>query len=104
VILISGGIFCMSSWIGINNGLQRLSKMVGWGAFLLPLVVLLIGPTEIRITNAWTVKLSGSPVRADRPRVKVAAVTTSEMVNAFPGSFRRSPASIRRAFGAAWSI
>ena len=31
VILLSGGIFCMSSWIGINNGLQRLSKMVGWG-------------------------------------------------------------------------
>lgn len=50
VILLSGGIFCMSSWIGINNGLQRLSKMVGWGAFLLPLVVLLIGPTEF-ITN-----------------------------------------------------
>ena len=40
----------MSSWIGINNGLQRLSKMVGWGAFLLPLVVLLVGPTEF-ITN-----------------------------------------------------
>lgn len=35
VILLSGGIFCLSSWIGINNGLQRLSKMVGWGAFLL---------------------------------------------------------------------
>ncbi|HHV4305511.1 TPA: BCCT family transporter [Klebsiella pneumoniae] len=50
VILLSGGIFCMSSWIGINNGLQRLSKMVGWGAFLLPLVVLLVGPTEF-ITN-----------------------------------------------------
>ena len=33
VILLSGGIFCMSSWIGINNGLQRLSKMVGWGRF-----------------------------------------------------------------------
>ena len=28
----------------------RLSKMVGWGAFLLPLVVLLVGPTEF-ITN-----------------------------------------------------
>ncbi|UMX50437.1 hypothetical protein MJ390_11380 [Klebsiella pneumoniae] len=34
VILLSGGIFCMSSWIGINNGLQRPeNKMVGWGAF-----------------------------------------------------------------------
>ena len=39
-------------------------------------------PPESRITNACTVKLSGSPVSADRPRVKVAAVTTSEMVNA----------------------
>lgn len=50
VILFSGGIFCLSSWIGINNGLQRLSKMVGWGAFLLPLLVLIVGPTEF-ITN-----------------------------------------------------
>ncbi|EFJ3040438.1 BCCT family transporter YeaV [Escherichia coli] len=51
VILLSGGIFCLSSWIGINNGLQRLSKMVGWGAFLLPLLVLIVGPTEF-ITNS----------------------------------------------------
>ncbi|ADO49060.1 BCCT family transporter [[Enterobacter] lignolyticus] len=50
VILLSGCIFCLSSWIGINNGLQRLSKMVGWGAFLFPLVVLIVGPTEF-ITN-----------------------------------------------------
>ncbi len=50
VILLSGGIFCMSSWIGINNGLQRLSKYGRLGAFLLPLVVLLVGPTEF-ITN-----------------------------------------------------
>lgn len=39
-------------------------------------------PPENRITNACTVKLSGNPVRADKPRVKVAAVTTREMVNA----------------------
>ena len=51
VILLSGGIFCLSSLIGINNGLQRLSKMVGWGAFLLPLLVLIVGPTEF-ITNS----------------------------------------------------
>lgn len=51
MILLSGGIFCLSSWIGINNGLQRLSKMVGWGAFLLPLLVLIVGPTEF-ITNS----------------------------------------------------
>ncbi|SQD04213.1 BCCT-family transporter [Escherichia coli] len=47
VILLSGGIFCLSSWIGINNGLQRLSKMVGWGAFLLPLLVLIGRPNRI---------------------------------------------------------
>lgn len=50
VILLSGGIFCISSWIGINNGMKRLSNMVGWGAFLLPLIVLIAGPTEF-ITN-----------------------------------------------------
>lgn len=31
--------------------MQRLSKMVGWGAFLLPLLVLIVGPTEF-ITNS----------------------------------------------------
>lgn len=51
VILLFGGIFCLSLWIGINNGLQRLSKMVGWGAFLLLLLVLIVGLTEF-ITNS----------------------------------------------------
>ncbi|MEG1209559.1 MAG: BCCT family transporter [Leclercia sp.] len=51
VILLAGVIFCLSSWIGINDGLQRLSKMVGWGAFLFALIVLLVGPTEFIINN-----------------------------------------------------
>ncbi|EAO0164604.1 BCCT family transporter [Salmonella enterica] len=50
VILLSGGIFCISSWTGINNGMKRLSNIAGWGAFLLPLIVLIAGPTEF-ITN-----------------------------------------------------
>ncbi len=51
VILLSGGIFCMSSWIGINNGLQRLSKMVGWGRFCCRWVVLLARPNSSPITS-----------------------------------------------------
>ncbi len=68
VILLSGGIFCMSSWIGINNGLQRPSKMVGWGAFLLPLVVLLVGPTEFITNNVIKRRRPDDPkLPADEP-------------------------------------
>lgn len=30
VILLAAVIFCLSSYIGIDGGMQRLSKMVGW--------------------------------------------------------------------------
>ncbi len=50
VILLSGGIFCMSSWISINNWPAAPEQNGRLGAFLLPLVVLLVGPTEF-ITN-----------------------------------------------------
>ncbi len=50
MILLSGGIFSMSSWIGINNDLQRLSKMGRLGRFCCRWLVLLVGPTEF-ITN-----------------------------------------------------
>ncbi|AOY95864.1 BCCT family transporter [Cupriavidus sp. USMAA2-4] len=38
-------LFSMSSYIGIDGGMQRLSHMVCWGALLLAAVVFAIGPT-----------------------------------------------------------
>ncbi|HIF6628318.1 BCCT family transporter [Serratia ureilytica] len=51
VILLAAVIFCLSSYIGIDGGMQRLSKMVGWGAFAFAGLVLLVGPTEFTINN-----------------------------------------------------
>ncbi len=51
VILLAAVIFCLSSYIGIDGGMQRLSKMVGWGAFVFAGLVLLVGPTEFTINN-----------------------------------------------------
>ncbi|AFJ46513.1 putative transporter YeaV [Shimwellia blattae DSM 4481 = NBRC 105725] len=51
VILLAAVIFCLSSYIGIDNGMQQLSKMVGWGAVGFALLVLLVGPTEFTINN-----------------------------------------------------
>lgn len=44
-------LFSLSSYIGIDGGLQRLSKMVCIGALLFAVVVLLVGPTQFTINN-----------------------------------------------------
>ncbi|ANY87515.1 MULTISPECIES: BCCT family transporter [Pseudomonas] len=44
-------LFSLSSYIGIDGGLQRLSKMVCIGALLFALVVLLVGPTQFTVNN-----------------------------------------------------
>ncbi|MBE7797547.1 BCCT family transporter [Yersinia pestis] len=51
VMLVAAVIFSFSSYIGIDHGMQRLSKMVGWGAFGFAVLVLLVGPTEFIINN-----------------------------------------------------
>nr|MDL2419516.1 BCCT family transporter [Pseudomonas sp. BGr12] len=43
--------FSLSSYIGIDGGLQRLSKMVCIGALVFAAVVLLVGPTQFTINN-----------------------------------------------------
>lgn len=44
-------LFSMSSYIGIDGGMQRLSHMVCWGALLLAAVVFAIGPTLFSANN-----------------------------------------------------
>lgn len=44
-------LFSLSSYIGIDGGLQRLSKMVCIGALVFAGVVLLVGPTQFTINN-----------------------------------------------------
>ncbi|WP_319929297.1 BCCT family transporter [Xenorhabdus santafensis] len=51
VTLLAALIFSLSSYIGIDKGMQRLSQMVGWGALGFALLVLIVGPTEFTINN-----------------------------------------------------
>jgi len=51
VIVAVSVIFSLSSYIGIDKGMQRLSHMVCWGALLFAAVVLVIGPTIFSINN-----------------------------------------------------
>ncbi|MER2474406.1 BCCT family transporter [Photorhabdus laumondii] len=51
ITLLAALIFCLSSYIGIDNGIRHLSKMVGWGVFGFALLVLIVGPTQFIINN-----------------------------------------------------
>ncbi|WP_340619981.1 BCCT family transporter [Xenorhabdus siamensis] len=51
ITLLAALIFSLSSYIGIDNGMRRLSQMVGWGALGFALLVLIAGPTEFTINN-----------------------------------------------------
>jgi BCCT family betaine/carnitine transporter len=44
-------LFSLSSYIGIDGGLQKLSKVVCYGALVFAAVVLLVGPTQFTINN-----------------------------------------------------
>ncbi|BBH48779.1 BCCT family transporter [Pseudomonas sp. KU43P] len=44
-------LFSLSSYIGIDGGLQKLSKIVCYGALVFAAVVLLVGPTQFTINN-----------------------------------------------------
>lgn len=53
-LMVIGGVavmFSLSSYIGIDGGLQRLSKMVCIGALVFAAVVLLVGPTQFTLNN-----------------------------------------------------
>lgn len=51
VIGVIAVLFSLSSYIGIDGGLQHLSKMVCYGALVFAAVVLLVGPTQFTINN-----------------------------------------------------
>ncbi|MBC8945684.1 Leu2p [Xenorhabdus indica] len=51
ITLLAALIFSLSSYIGIDNGMRRLSQMVGWGALGFAFLVLIAGPTEFTINN-----------------------------------------------------
>lgn len=51
VILVAAVIFCLSSWIGIDKGIQRMGKIVGYGTFILAFLVLIVGPGEFIMNN-----------------------------------------------------
>lgn len=51
VIGLIAVLFSLSSYIGIDGGLQKLSKIVCYGALLFAAVVLLVGPTQFAINN-----------------------------------------------------
>ncbi|PHM58691.1 BCCT family transporter [Xenorhabdus sp. KK7.4] len=51
ITLLAALIFSLSSYIGIDNGMRRLSQMVGWGALGFAFLVLMAGPTEFIINN-----------------------------------------------------
>ncbi len=51
VIIGVSVIFSLSSYVGIDGGMQRLSHMVCWGALLLAAAVLAVGPTLFTANN-----------------------------------------------------
>ncbi|PJG59388.1 BCCT family transporter [Aeromonas cavernicola] len=52
VIGLIAVLFSISSYIGIDGGLQKLSKIVCYGALVFAAVVLLVGPTQFIINNS----------------------------------------------------
>lgn len=51
VIGVIAVLFSLSSYIGIDGGLQKLSKIVCYGALVFAAVVLLVGPTQFTLNN-----------------------------------------------------
>lgn len=49
IIVSVAMVFTVSSWLGMDSGMKRLSEMVCWGVVLLTLYVLFTGPTRFII-------------------------------------------------------
>lgn len=52
ILLVSSMVFGLSSYVGINAGLQKLAKLAVVGVFVFALVVLVLGPTEFIMLNS----------------------------------------------------
>lgn len=51
ITIVSATIFCLSSYIGVDKGIQMLSSIVGYGVAIFVIIVLFIGPTEFILNN-----------------------------------------------------
>ncbi|MDF0607036.1 BCCT family transporter [Neisseriaceae bacterium TC5R-5] len=51
IILSVSVLFTLSSYVGLNSGMQRLSRLVCWGVLLLASYVYLLGPTQFITSN-----------------------------------------------------
>ncbi|WP_136475447.1 BCCT family transporter [Pseudomonas sp. DG56-2] len=51
IVLLITSIFSLSSYIGLEGGMQRLATMVCWGALFCALAVLVVGPTGFIVKN-----------------------------------------------------
>ncbi|MHC8326675.1 BCCT family transporter [Pseudomonas sp. LB1P83] len=51
IVLLIASIFSLSSYIGLEGGMQRLASMVCWGALFCALAVLVVGPTGFIVNN-----------------------------------------------------
>jgi len=52
IILAVSVVFTLSSWVGMDGGMKRLSHMVCWGVLALTLYVYVVGPTQFITSNA----------------------------------------------------
>jgi BCCT family betaine/carnitine transporter len=52
IILAVSVLFTLSSWVGMDGGMKRLSRMVCWGIVLLACYIYLLGPTQFITSNA----------------------------------------------------
>ena len=51
IILAVSVLFTLSSWVGMDGGMKRLSHMVCWGVVALTLYSYLVGPTQFITSN-----------------------------------------------------
>ncbi|WP_322057103.1 BCCT family transporter [Paraburkholderia sp. J63] len=51
IILAVSVLFTLSSWVGMDGGMKRLSHMVCWGVVALTLYIYLVGPTQFITSN-----------------------------------------------------
>ncbi|WP_137008380.1 MULTISPECIES: BCCT family transporter [Aquitalea] len=52
IILAVSVLFTLSSWVGMDGGMKRLSQMVCWGVVVLAGYIYLLGPTQFITSNA----------------------------------------------------
>jgi betaine/carnitine transporter, BCCT family len=52
IIVAVAVLFTLSSWVGMDGGMKRLSQMVCWGVLALTVYIYLFGPTQFITSNS----------------------------------------------------